>query len=161
MKAIRKIAGKVTALLVAVMTTVTLLNPYYLQAYDSVDDYVDMYDSEAEDYTGSGSGSCGFVQESFTCSNSTAINYQNNSSGNIVTQWSSAFGYQPPYQFNISGSYTNSNAYVYQNMAAITYTGNYVMKCFQRGYGIRECTSEACPGQFQPAVQKCAGTTCK
>lgn len=162
MKTIRTIAGKFTALAVALFTTVSLLNPYQLKAGEyPVDYYVDPYDWEAEE-DGSGNGGCGFVQESFTCSSSTAVNYQNNGSGNLIKQWSTAFGYAYPAQLNLSfGSY-NSNLYVYQNIATMQHAGTYVMKCIQRGYGIRECQSEACPGQsFQPAVQKCPGARCR
>ncbi len=58
MKSIRKIAGKVTALAVALFTTISLLNPHTLKAWDSQDGYVNTYDSEEMEDGGGGSGGC-------------------------------------------------------------------------------------------------------
>lgn len=67
MKSIRKIAGKVTALAVALLTTMSLLTPYYLRANEYPEDYyVDPYDWEAAPEEG-GNANCGFKRLNWYC----------------------------------------------------------------------------------------------
>jgi hypothetical protein len=75
MKSIRKIAGKVTALAVAITTSVALLSPYDANATSGIS-------------VGGGSAKCGWLPSSATCQKKVTTTNAGGGSGQFTWPWS-------------------------------------------------------------------------
>ncbi|MBK9490778.1 MAG: hypothetical protein IPO07_19815 [Haliscomenobacter sp.] len=137
MKSIRKIAGKVTALTVALLTSAALLNPYYLKANYGEDYYVDIYDSESDPQDG-GTGGCKYqvcyVRSKDLVSETRAVSSSSNSTRSGGGQISVDV---PKRSGSVSGNGSGSNT---GNSTTII-TQVWAYTCNKPGGCLTQCTS--------------------